>query len=129
MATDPSTIELMKTCDACPEQYDAFIGDRMVGYLRLRHGTFRVDYPDAGGETLFTAHPIGDGIFDDDEREFYLEAARIAIAARIDGTAVGDEPLSGIETWRSMVAAGQTMLGYGEWVAEKRYSKLRNGAA
>ena len=37
-------IELVKTCGACPEQYDAYFEGYQVGYLRLRHGTFRVDY-------------------------------------------------------------------------------------
>lgn len=46
-------ITLRLTCSACPEQYDAFIGDRKVGYLRLRWGEFRVDYPDCGGEMTY----------------------------------------------------------------------------
>lgn len=72
-------ITLEKTCPACPEQYDAFIGEKQVGYLRLRHGYFRVDYPSAGGETIYEAYPKGDGSFYDDEREFYLIRAKIAI--------------------------------------------------
>lgn len=72
-------IRLVQTCGACPEQYDAFIGDRQVGYLRLRHGFFRVDYPEHGGKVIYQAHPMGDGIFESEEREFYLEAAKQAI--------------------------------------------------
>lgn len=30
-------IHLVKTCEACPEQYDAYLGEKRVGYLRLRH--------------------------------------------------------------------------------------------
>ena len=33
-----SEIKLVKTCSACPEQYDAFYEDHQVGYLRVRHG-------------------------------------------------------------------------------------------
>jgi plasmid stability protein len=34
----PVVVRLVRTCFACPEQYDAFIGEEKVGYLRLRHG-------------------------------------------------------------------------------------------
>jgi len=76
-------IRLERTCDACPEQYDAFIEDKQVGHLRLRHGYFRVDYPDCGGETIYEAEPKGDGIFHEDEREFYLEESRKAIERKL----------------------------------------------
>lgn len=68
---------LIRTCYACPEQYDVFLektGDQ-IGYLRLRHGWFRADYPDHGGETVYEADPKGDGIFEDDERIEHLTAA------------------------------------------------------
>lgn len=74
------SIHLVRTCEAFPEAYDAFIGDKQVGYLRLRHGIFRVDVPDAGGTTVLMTHPEGDGMFDDGERERYLEMAKDAIA-------------------------------------------------
>lgn len=78
-------IRLVKTCNNCPEQYDAFIGDKQVGYLRLRHGYFRVDYPDCGGVTIFTSEPNGDGIFtSEEEREHHLTAACRAILRHID---------------------------------------------
>ena len=76
-------IRLVQTCYACPEQYDAFLGDRQVGYLRLRHGEFRVDVPDCGGETVYEAEPEGDGIFADHERDHFLLEAKRAIAAEI----------------------------------------------
>ena len=72
-------INLEKTCDAFPEQYDAFLEGEQVGYLRLRHGHFSVRYPDARGEEIYFASPKGDGMFDDDERAGYLEAAKLAI--------------------------------------------------
>lgn len=76
-------IKLVKTCDACPEQYDAFLDGKQVGYLRLRHGGFRVDYPDCGGETIYDANPRGDGEFYNEERDYYLRCAVDAIERRI----------------------------------------------
>lgn len=73
-------IDFVKTCGACPEQYDAFIGEKQVGYLRLRHGVFSVETPFCGGDTVLLAYPKGDGIFEEDERDFYLDMARKAIA-------------------------------------------------
>lgn len=74
-----SKIKLVLTCSACPEQYDAMLDGKQVGHLRLRHGIFRVDYPDVDGETIYQACPHGDGNFDDDERDFYLDEAKQAI--------------------------------------------------
>lgn len=76
-------ITLTETCGACPEQYDAFVGARKVGYLRLRHGFFSVECPDVDGEMVYQAHPKGDGIFESDEREFHLEMAKKAIALKL----------------------------------------------
>jgi hypothetical protein len=76
-------IKLVETCGACPEQYDAFIGKEQVGYLRLRHGYFRVDYPSSGGEVIYEAEPKGDGMFKSDEREFYLNEAKNAIMNKL----------------------------------------------
>lgn len=73
---------LICTCSACPEQYDVFddaTGDQ-IGYLRLRHGYFRADVPDCGGETVYESEPNGDGVFDnDEERERELANAIAAI--------------------------------------------------
>jgi len=73
-------IDLRETCGACPEQYDAYIGELQVGYLRLRHGTFTVSVPDAGGETPYIDYPTGDGCFEDSERDHFLDEAKRAIA-------------------------------------------------
>lgn len=74
-------VSLYKTCDAFPEQYDALGPDgNQVAYLRLRHGRFTVECPDVGGVVVYAASPSGDGIFDDDERDRYLSAAKEAIA-------------------------------------------------
>ncbi|AND75426.1 F-box domain protein [Acinetobacter phage vB_AbaM_ME3] len=73
----------VQTCTACPEQYEVFSNGIQVGYLRLRHGHFRVDYPDCGGETIYSANTKGDGYFEDDERGFFLEEATKAIKAKL----------------------------------------------
>ncbi len=80
-------IILKRTCYACPEQYNAFVDDldygAHVGYLRLEHGFFTVDFPNCDGETIYEARPRGDGCFDDDERDYYLRFAVDAIEKRI----------------------------------------------
>ena len=79
----PETIlgyRLERTCGACPEQYDVFDSEgERCGYLRLRHGGFRADYPYCGEGTVYSASPEGDGIFEDHEREHYLTEAIKAI--------------------------------------------------
>ena len=78
-----SDIQLVETCSACPEQYNAFLGKKQVGYLRLRHGCFTVDYPDVGGEQIYSACPNGDGSFLHEERDQYLKEAVKAIVKRL----------------------------------------------
>lgn len=78
--------QLKLTCSAFPEQYDVYKDGVQVGYLRLRHGSFRVDYPGHhvdGGRTIYRAEPRGDGWFEDDEREGYLKKAIEAIQAEM----------------------------------------------
>lgn len=70
-------IDLVQICGACPEAYNAFKDGMHVGYLRLRHGVFTVDY-ELGGynpERVLKIEPNGDGIFEYDEREAYLKLA------------------------------------------------------
>lgn len=71
------------TCSACPEQYNVFLGDNQVGYLRLRHGGFTAETPDCGGKLLFELSPAGDGIFEPEERLPYLTRAIKAIHAAL----------------------------------------------
>ena len=66
-------LKFVRTCFACPEQYDVYKGEEQVAYVRLRHGHLTVDVPDAGGDCILDANPKGDGIFDNDERESYLQ--------------------------------------------------------
>jgi hypothetical protein len=75
---------LLCTCPACPEQYEVIDNatGAEIGYLRLRHGYFRADYPNVRGETVYDSQPKGDGIFDDDERLPELTKAVEALLAR-----------------------------------------------
>ena len=75
---------LNRTCYACPEQYDVFLNEEQVGYLRLRHGVFRCDYPACGGETLYYAYCDSDGIFSDEERNECIPKAIHAIANKLN---------------------------------------------
>lgn len=75
---------LEKTCSACPEQYDVYLNNKQVGYLRLRHGIFRCDFPECGGETIYINYPKGDGEFYDDERDFYIKEALEKIKEKLN---------------------------------------------
>lgn len=75
---------LDKTCWACPEQYDVYLNDKQVGYLRLRHRGFRCEYPDCGGETLYYANTKGDGMFDDEERDPQIRKALATIVDKLE---------------------------------------------
>lgn len=76
---EPNEIDLVETCYACPEQYDAFYKGKNIGYLRLRHGRFTVEYLPTD-KWILDAHPVGDGRFLDEEREHFLNKAREALA-------------------------------------------------
>lgn len=84
-------IILIQDCFGCPESYEAHLvnSDDNVGYLRLRNGCFSVRCPDYGGEVIYHSYPKGDGVFDSDERDIYLELAKQSIAnwlnKQIDG--------------------------------------------
>jgi hypothetical protein len=74
---------LVCTCSACPEQYDVFDKDgKQVGYLRLRHGHFRADFPECGGETVYESDTDGDGVFMEEERMPQLTKAIAALQER-----------------------------------------------
>lgn len=73
-------IALKCGCGACPEQYEAFTAyGRLVGYLRLRHGEYRVECPDVGGERVLEGRPEGDGQFTTEERREWLDRSVDAI--------------------------------------------------
>jgi hypothetical protein len=71
--------KLVLTCGACPEQYDVMLDDERVAYFRLRHGRFTANCPDPGGDEVYVAHPEGDGVFEDAERERFLREALDAV--------------------------------------------------
>lgn len=85
-------ITLVRTCPACPEQYDAYRGDRIVGYLRLRWGYFTAQCPDADGKIVFEAvlNNPWVGAFDDDERPTYLRQAVIEIQKWLGESPTGE---------------------------------------
>ena len=77
----PGKIRFVQTCYACPEQYDGYLDDEMVAYLRLRHGFFYVAAPDVSGERIYEAYPVdSDGHFSSpEERDRHLRFAADAI--------------------------------------------------
>lgn len=78
---------LEQTCAACPEQYDCFDKNHnLVGYLRLRHGYFYAKYPDVSGKLVYEANTKGDGIFEEGERDYYLNQAILFIDAETQST-------------------------------------------
>lgn len=81
-------LRLVCTSMACPEQYDVFCKDRQVGYLRLRHGRFRADCPECGGETVYSSETKGDGIFADEERDEQIAAAIKKIREWMNGNQI-----------------------------------------
>jgi len=84
-----SGVILVQTCGACPEQYDAYIEDKKVGYLRLRHGCFYAccPYPSSVSDfdtlRVYEANTMGDGAFEDEERDLHLAKAVDAIKKRV----------------------------------------------
>ena len=46
-------LEFRLTCLMCPEQYDVFLDNVQVAYVRLRRGYLSVDSPDCGDETIY----------------------------------------------------------------------------
>ena len=68
-------LKFICTCEACPEQYAVFDGNKEVGYVRLRWGNLRVYYPNSEGLLIYEK-AFKDGFksgFDDKkERKYYL---------------------------------------------------------
>lgn len=87
-------VTLRCTCSTSPEQYDAFLSDRRIGYLRPRWGEFYAAFPDVGGEIVYSAE-LGDQApcFTDEERGEHLPLAVKALLVR-DKT-IPPQPLGG----------------------------------
>ena len=61
------------TCSASPEQYDVYLEDEQVGYVRYRFGNLSADYPDVGMEGLLIEELTEEtGILTDQERAHWL---------------------------------------------------------
>ena len=65
-------VELHQTCSASPEQYDMYVNGENIGYFRIRHGYFTVEYL-LNGAQVFGSGIKGDGEFDSEERDFFLK--------------------------------------------------------
>lgn len=81
-------LDFVQTCAACPEQYDVFDETgTIVGYVRLRWGNLTCEYPDCGGEVIYSA-TIGDGwsgCFDsENQRQKHLSCIADAIISHIN---------------------------------------------
>lgn len=72
-------LTLVQTCGACPEVYEVYKKDKLIGYMRLRHGRFSVNVPYTGGEEIMSGYPKGDGIFEFNERMTWLHKGVAAI--------------------------------------------------
>lgn len=77
------SVKLVKTCNACPEQYDIMLDNTLIGYIRFRFGFFVVN-PAIAGEYHFEIplieHYINDdyaGVIPDQFREKWLEEAKL----------------------------------------------------
>ena len=79
-----SDLRLEKTCSMCPEQYDVFLEDRQVGYIRVRWGGMWVSCPRAGGEMVYHNPDVGFGFLTDKEREELIPLALEKIQAWSD---------------------------------------------
>jgi len=78
-------VELRQVSRAMPESYELFRDGREIGYLRLRHGHFKVYHISQPTNPVYSTGTIGDGSFQDQfERETELRAAAVAVL-REDG--------------------------------------------
>lgn len=76
-------LRIDRTCEMCPEQYDVYLKDEIVGYICLRNGLFTVNCPDVGGENVYTARMRDDrlGVFlTPEQRRYYMRTALEKIA-------------------------------------------------
>lgn len=81
-------ITLEQTCECCPEQYLAYKGSRIIGYIRLRWGHLTCDYMPYGRLTEDHIR-IFDKVFNEDnfkgsfdteeEREHWLSKCKEAL--------------------------------------------------
>ena len=82
-------LHFKQTCSGCPEQYDVFDENgNLVGYIRLRWGELRCEYPSYGGIEIYNAS-VGNGwagVFPTDRlRTCHLTKIANAILERMKG--------------------------------------------
>ena len=68
-------LQFKQTCFMCPEQYDVFLDEKQVAYVRLRWGCLTVEVPDVKGKGILE-HNFNEefkGSFKDKERELWLK--------------------------------------------------------
>lgn len=79
------------TSVGCPEQYEIFKDENQVGYVRIRSGWFRIDYPkhkyEKGSKTIFEKQVSVNmlkGQFNRSERAYYLKLTADLINYRLE---------------------------------------------
>jgi hypothetical protein len=86
-------LTVIRSSYACPEAYSVYYENNQIGYLRLRHGIFRVDYyplqlhkigVEDSRETIYEACAMADGIFDDYERNVTVTMALGLLRMKLD---------------------------------------------
>ena len=82
LTINAADIRLVCTCESFPEQYNAYYGPHLVGYLRLRAGWFAVRCPGFMSPAVYEVRDAGLGGHFPDEvtRRTHLEQAKRAIA-------------------------------------------------
>lgn len=81
----PVAVELRRVSKVMPESYELFRNGLEIGYLRLRHGHFKVYHISQPTNPVYDTGTIGEGSFQDQfERESELRAGIIAVL-REDG--------------------------------------------
>jgi hypothetical protein len=59
-----------------PEEYEALLNGKQIGYLRLQDGHFTVKYGVSSGTLVWESFPEGNNEFTAQERPLYLKIAK-----------------------------------------------------
>lgn len=88
----------IQTCNSRPCQFDVVYLQEdqepwQVGYVRLRGGRLRCDFPDVGGETIY-CYNYGDDKYrgdfiDETDRMYHLNLIAYAIKKKLDAISYG----------------------------------------
>jgi hypothetical protein len=115
-------LNFVQTCFAFPEQYDVFNNEgAIVGYIRLRWGGLTCEYPDCGGELIYSTS-VGDGLsgcFESEEqRVTHLTNIAEAIINHISKLQqTGIKKVLCIDTFDNGI--------FGYWIAGRKYDVAR----